>query len=103
MLVVSLEGTITMANRSAEELFGYEPGALLGLQVEQLIPARRRRHVGHRSAYARDPRIRPMGADLDLHALRKDGTEFRVEISLGPVGTGERDAFALATIRALPG
>src|SRR5262245_54660318 len=59
---------------------------MLGQPVELLLPQRyHAEHVGHRQNYAHNPRIRPMGQNIDLFARRKDGTEFPVEISLGPI------------------
>jgi light-regulated signal transduction histidine kinase (bacteriophytochrome) len=58
--------------------------------VEILVPDRfRQRHLAHREGYGAVPRARPMGSSLDLFALRRDGTEFPVEISLSPLVTEE--------------
>jgi PAS domain S-box-containing protein len=89
MLVVDDRGRIVLANRQTEQLFGYSGSELLGQKVEVLVPPRfRAKHPGHRAGYfARNPRVRPMGALLDLYGSRKDGTEFPVEISLSPIQT----------------
>jgi PAS domain S-box-containing protein len=89
MLIVDEQGRIMLANRQTEHLFGYANQELLGQKVEVLVPPRfRSKHPGHRSAYfAGDPQARPMGAGLDLIGIRKDGTEFPVEISLSPLKT----------------
>ncbi len=91
MLVVDQQGHIVLANVQSERLFGYSHGELLGQKIEILVPPRfRAKHPGHRSGYfSGDPRVRPMGVGLALHGLRKDGTEFPVEISLSPVQTPE--------------
>src|SRR6201988_2646671 len=89
MLAFDQEVRILVANVQSERLFGYAPGELVGQKVEVLVPPRfRAKHPGHRSGYfAGDPHVRPMGAGLELYGLRKDGTEFTVEISLSPVET----------------
>jgi len=90
MLMVGCEGRIEMANLLAEQLFGYSREELLGNNVEMLVPERfRAQHPGLRAGFFADPRSRPMGARRDLYALRKDGTEFPVEIGLNPVETEE--------------
>ena len=90
IVVVDQAGMIVLANAQTEKLFGYRQVEVLGHHVEVLIPQRfRDRHQGHRSNFFSEPRIRPMGAKLQLFALRKDGTEFPIEISLGPLETTE--------------
>lgn len=85
MLVVDGAGRIQLVNRQAEQLFGWERPELPGRDFETLIPERfRTRHLDYRSAYFANPQVRPMGSGLDLYALRKDGTEIPVEISLSP-------------------
>ncbi len=81
-------GTLVLANLRLEEMFGYAHAELTGRPVESLVPAGlQAAHRGHRAAYARAPRARPMGAGARLVALRKDGTTFPAEISLSPVAT----------------
>lgn len=88
MVIVDERGKIVLINSRTEELFGYKRQELLGYSVETLIPERfHGRHLGHRRAFFSDPRQRPMGAGLELFGLRKDGTEFPVEISLSPIRT----------------
>ena len=90
IVIVNPTGHILIANRQAEQLFGYAPGEMRAEQVEILLPERfRRQHRGHRSHYFDQPRTRAMGAGLELYGLRKDGTEFPVEISLSPLRTEE--------------
>jgi len=86
ILGVDPDGRVQLVNKAAVALFGYEPHELVGRAVEELIPAAHRAaHPGHREAFAEQPRSRAMGSGLDLKALRRDGTEIPVEISLAPV------------------
>jgi PAS domain S-box-containing protein len=88
MIIAAPDGRIVLVNAQAEKLFGYARDELLGELVERLIPSRfQGGHVAHRTAYAEDPKTRNMGSDLQLFALRKDGSEVPVEISLSPIAT----------------
>jgi PAS domain S-box-containing protein len=99
LIIIDSAGDIVFANQQVETLFGYETADLVGQKVEILLPERfRSRHIGHRQAYSRNLRVRPMGSGLDLFARRRDGSEFPVEISLSPAQDGERP-LAVATIR----
>jgi PAS domain S-box-containing protein len=99
MVLVDRVGQIAVANHQAEKLFGYTREELVGRPIEILVPERfRRGHPGHRNAYFGDPRTRPMGAGLDLFALRKDGSEFPAEISLASVTT-DTGTFVTAAVR----
>ncbi|GAA2231125.1 PAS domain S-box protein [Streptomyces indiaensis] len=90
MVIVDDAGLIRLVNAQTESLFGYGRAELLGQSVELLIPGRfRPQHSRHREAYAASRQVRPMGAGLELHGLRKDGTEFPVEISLSPLETAD--------------
>jgi len=89
MIIVNEGGEIVLVNAQVESLFGYARDELIGASIERLVPERfRSRHVGHRQGYVEAPNLRPMGADLELFARRKDGTEFPVEISLSPFRAG---------------
>src|SRR5271165_1840524 len=90
MVIANEHGKITLVNAQTERLFGYTRDELLGQPVEMLIPERYRgQHVHHRKDFEKSPRLRPMGAGRDLFGLRKDGSEFPVEISLSPFRTEE--------------
>ncbi len=83
---VDERGRILHANAEAERMFQLSREELLNLTIEALVPERfRGAHLGHRSGYAAHPVRRPMGAGIDLFGLRKDGSEFAVDIKLSPV------------------
>ena len=86
IVIADKQGVISEMNAQALRMFGYEREELFGQSVEILLPERlRNSHEGHRSSYVKDPHARPMGVGMELFARRKDGTEFPVEISLGPL------------------
>lgn len=90
ILVVNEKGEIVHINPSAEKLFGYEKGELIGKQVEVLIPPQFfHKHSEHRSVYNQNPQPRAMGHGRELFGVRKDGEEIPVEISLSPYSTPE--------------
>lgn len=99
LVAVERDGTIAQINSQAEDLFGYRREELLGQKIEILVPERYRRpHQGHREDFVHNPKIRRMGAGLDLYGRRKDGSEFPVEISLSPVSAGDQQ-LVLSAIR----
>jgi PAS domain S-box-containing protein len=96
---VDREGRIVLVNSQTEALFGYTREQLLGKTVDALVPERFREiHPGHRAAYFAEPRTRPMGAGVELSAVRSDGTEFPAEISLSSIEI-EEGILAMAAIR----
>jgi protein-histidine pros-kinase len=89
IVAVDARGRIVLVNTQTERLFGYARDELLGQPLEILVPERlRAAHVGHRTRYLEEPRVRAMGAGLELYGRRRDGSEFPVEISLSPIEAG---------------
>jgi len=99
ILLVDETGRIALVNTQTERVFGYRRDELLGQPVEMLVPERfRGNHPAHRVAYAHEPRVRPMGEGRELFGLRRDGTEFPVEISLSPLIT-EAGRYIISAVR----
>jgi PAS domain S-box-containing protein len=99
MIVVDPHGRIVRVNLQAEQMFGYREQELRSQPVEILIPERARQaHRLHRANYAANPRVRPMGSGQELVGLKRDGTQFPVEIALSPFNT-EAGALFVASIR----
>lgn len=98
MIMADSEGRIILLNAYTEKLFGYGRDELTGQKLEMLVPERfRGKHSGLRAGYITQPTIRPMGVGRDLFALRKDGSEFPVEIGLSPIAT-DQGTMVLAAI-----
>lgn len=99
VVIVNPAGHIVYLNEHSLRLFGYGAGELLGKPIETLLPERfRTSHLGHRVGYFSQPRARAMGMGLELFGLRKDGTEFPVEIGLSPLQV-EDTTLAMSAIR----
>lgn len=98
MIMIGRDGRIVLVNRECERLFGYSRDELLGALIEMIVPERSRaRHPALRESYQQDPETRRMGAGRDLTAVRKDGSEFPVEIGLNPIRTDQGD-FVLSVV-----
>lgn len=98
ILMVNQQGKIKLVNTQIEKLFGYNRDELLGQSVEMLMPGRSRaQHPAYRDDFKSNPTARAMGAGRDLFGLRKNGSEFPVEIGLNPLDT-EQGMMVLGTI-----
>ncbi len=98
MVMVDRDGKIVLVNSRTEKLFGYARNELLGQPIEMLVPeSLREKHAGLRTEYFSCALARPMGMGRDLYALRKDGTQFPVEIDLNPIET-EQGTWVLSSI-----
>lgn len=99
LILVDADGATQLANLAAERLFGYAPGALVGVSIEQLVPKRfRAQHPSHRRGFFRDPAARAMGEGRELFGLRADGSEVPIEIGLTPIESGPRTLVLAAII-----
>ncbi|HEV8592482.1 MAG TPA: PAS domain S-box protein, partial [Pyrinomonadaceae bacterium] len=98
MVMINQSGKITLVNTQVEVLFGYSRDELLGQAIELLVPKRfHSHHSAYRAEFMKSPLTRPMGAGRDLYGVRKDGSEFPVEIGLNPIET-EQGMMVLGTI-----
>lgn len=97
LVIVDETGNIVIINQQTERIFGYKREEIVGKKVEVLIPERfRAKHPHNREVYSANPRVRPMGSNMELFARKKDGTEFPVEVSLSPL---KSERLVLSTIR----
>jgi len=98
-VAVDATGVVVRANDRASAMFGYPPRDLEGKAVEVLVPEHlRHAHRRDRAEYSTDPHARPMGAGLELHGRRADGSTFPVDISLAPL-QGEAGLVVVAAVR----
>ncbi len=85
ILVVDAKGVLLSANPAVEHMFGYAPGEVINENLEILIPETlRKNHLSHREKYTKNPMPRPMGRNMDLLGLKKNGSKFPVKVSLSP-------------------
>ena len=97
LLISDAQGTITMANQQVERLLGYAMEELLGMSIEDLVPvASRGNHQSMRVGFAATPSARRMGGGMAVKAVRKDGSECDVEVSLSRIQTDDGQFFASA-------
>ena len=86
VVIIDGDGMIVQVNSQTEKLFGYRREELLGRSLEVLMPERfRGAHIGKRQSFSADPQPRSMGRGLELYGLRKDNSEFPVDVSLSPL------------------
>ena len=89
-VIVGSDGVVNLFNQEAEKLFGYTKDEVIGFPLDKLIPQRfREKHMNLHSEYIENPRHRPMGSDIELYALHKNGREIPIEIGLAPIETSE--------------
>src|SRR5690349_12059210 len=99
VVIVQKNGNIAYVNRQVENWFKYERKDLFGQPLEMLLPERFRSvHQDRRIQFAKAPIPRPMGTGLELYGRRKDGSEFPVDISIGPLEVGS-ETFMAGIIR----
>ena len=99
MIIVDQNGTIRLVNSQTERLFLFSREELIGEQIEVLIPHRyRKTHPQKFQNFITAPIIRPMGANLELYGMKKDETEFSIEVSLSPIQL-EHDFLIASTVR----
>ena len=97
LVIVDAEGTIVIVNQQTEKIFGYKREEVIGKKVEMLIPDRfKAKHRHNREGYSANPRVRAIGSNMELFAIKKDGTEFPVEISLSAL---KSEGLILSAIR----
>ncbi len=98
LIMVNYKGIMVLCNAQVEELFGFKKDELIGHPIDMLIPNRfRRNHTTFVSGFMEKPEARQMGAGRDLYGLRKDGSEFSIEIGLSPIHIGN-EIYVLSSI-----
>ena len=95
-LVIDEKSTVMLVNRRFVELFGYAKDEIVGRQLDLIIPGRlRHAHSEHTRKYFNSPHVRPMGRGLELKGLKRNGTEFPVEVSISFV-QNDREKLGMA-------
>jgi PAS domain S-box-containing protein len=100
VIVIDDQGVMRFVNQSVELMFGYPRQNMLGERLEMLLPNRlTERHTGHRRTFFENPHTRPMGVNVGpLMGLRSNGVEVELEITIGPLVTGQ-GIYAVAVVR----
>jgi PAS domain S-box-containing protein len=99
IVLVNFSGNIALVNKQTEKQFGYTSEELIGKEMEILIPSHyKKMHPNSRTKFHDDPKSRVMGVGRELYVLRKDGTEFPVEIGLSPIETPEETLVMVSII-----
>src|SRR5690554_2248763 len=99
LILVNKQGVIVELNKTGAEMFGYADRELIGQSIELLVPMRARNvHTDHRDGYNENPSTRPMGSSLKLEGVRKDGSEFPVQVSLNPFSSKSGDRYVVALV-----
>ena len=100
IVVVDARGRIIRVNSRAEAMFGYDEGRMVGLPLESLVPQRFRAvHDKHRAHFMTHTDARAMGIGMSLTGLRRDGSEFPVEVGLAPLEHEQGSPIAAAYVR----
>ncbi len=100
LIISDNSGQIVLVNAQTERLLGYRREELIGRPIEILVPERvRARHPGLRRQYLASPEVRTMGTGMELAAVRKDGTEFPVDISLSPLRAPDGSTLVCSSLR----
>ena len=90
IIMVDAAGAIVLVNAETERMFGYRREELIGQPIESLLPlGLRATHLRDRTEFVARPERRRMGAGRDLFGVRKDGSQFPVEVGLNPIPTRE--------------
>lgn len=99
LLLVDDRGIIIESNKMSAAMFGYEEGELIGKSIEVLVPdGAKKAHEEYRNKYNNQPKARPMGANIKLDGVKKDKSQFPVQISLTPLKNEEGKNFIITLI-----